>query len=42
MKMEIEEEEVKEKDLNSNKKWYIPILALMDDVSQINNILISI
>ena len=38
--MEIEEEEVK--DLNSNKKWYIHILALMDDVSQINNILISI
>ena len=46
MKMEIEEEEdkekEKEKDLNSNKKEYIPILALMDDVSQINNILISI
>ena len=50
MKMEIEEEEnkekekekVKEKDLNSNKKEYKPILALMDDIPQINNILISI
>ena len=46
MKMEIEEKEEelkeKEKDSNSNKKEYTPILAIMDDVSQINHILISI
>ena len=48
-KMEIEEEEEvkekekeKEKESNSNKKEYMPILAIMDDVSQINHILISI
>ena len=40
-KMEIEEEE-ELKESNSNKKEYIPILAIMDDVSQINHILISI
>jgi len=43
IKMEIEEEiKEKEKEKDSNKKEFTPILAIMDDVPQINHILISI